>query len=214
MSYVLDALRRAEAERQRGRVPGLDAQPLPVTPTAMTRGAGRGAGLRWLGGLLMLLGALGAAGWLWQRAQRVEPVPARGSALVREPTREPAPPRPSAIAQAPPPPLARTSAPPPATARAPVPAPVREAKALPPSPTAADSRPLTTPPPGFPTMAFNGSIDSPQPSARMLIVNGQVMREGDELQPDLKLERISLRSAVFVWRGQRVEVPTDRPAGR
>ena len=34
MSYVLDALRRAEAERARGAVPGLNTQPLaePAAP--------------------------------------------------------------------------------------------------------------------------------------------------------------------------------------
>ncbi len=34
MSYILDALRRAEAERQRGQVPGLDAQPSGALPDA------------------------------------------------------------------------------------------------------------------------------------------------------------------------------------
>ena len=29
MSYILDALRRADAERERGAVPGLHAQPVP-----------------------------------------------------------------------------------------------------------------------------------------------------------------------------------------
>ena len=30
MSYILDALRRADAERERGNVPGLHAQPMPA----------------------------------------------------------------------------------------------------------------------------------------------------------------------------------------
>jgi general secretion pathway protein B len=32
MSYILDALKRADAERGRGQVPGLNAQPLGASP--------------------------------------------------------------------------------------------------------------------------------------------------------------------------------------
>ena len=45
MSYILDALKRAEAERERGQVPGLNAQPVPV---AAASGSPRRLGL-WLG---------------------------------------------------------------------------------------------------------------------------------------------------------------------
>jgi general secretion pathway protein B len=49
-------------------------------------------------------------------------------------------------------------------------------------------------------------MDSPDPAARMLIVNGRLLREGDSVASDLVLERIALRSAVLRWRGQRIEV--------
>jgi general secretion pathway protein B len=58
----------------------------------------------------------------------------------------------------------------------------------------------------LPPLQFGGAVDSPQASARMLIVNGQVLREGDSLSPGLVLHSIRLRSAVFDWRGQRFEV--------
>jgi general secretion pathway protein B len=48
-------------------------------------------------------------------------------------------------------------------------------------------------------------MDSPLPASRMLIVNGQVFREGDALAPGLTLQTIRLRSAVFEFRGQRFE---------
>lgn len=58
----------------------------------------------------------------------------------------------------------------------------------------------------IPAMGFGGATDSTDASARMLIINGQVFREGDEPVPGLTLERITLRGARFRWQGQRFEV--------
>jgi general secretion pathway protein B len=38
MSYILDALKKADAERERGAVPGLHAQPLPLEPDEVPTG--------------------------------------------------------------------------------------------------------------------------------------------------------------------------------
>ena len=56
-----------------------------------------------------------------------------------------------------------------------------------------------------PALRFGGAMDSPLPASRMLIVNGQVLREGDAVAPGLTLQTIRLRSAVFEFRGQRFE---------
>ncbi|MBL0946487.1 MAG: hypothetical protein IBJ04_19410, partial [Hydrogenophaga sp.] len=94
MSYILDALRRADAERERGRVPGLHTQVPPTrTGDAARSGAGRGARRPWrLALLLIALFALlaVAAGWWF----------GRGSAPVTAQAPAPAP----AVATAPPPP--------------------------------------------------------------------------------------------------------------
>jgi general secretion pathway protein B len=58
-----------------------------------------------------------------------------------------------------------------------------------------------------PAMAISGSVYSPQPASRMLIVNGQVFREGSTLAAGLRLEQIGPKSAVFSVRGQRFELP-------
>jgi general secretion pathway protein B len=58
-----------------------------------------------------------------------------------------------------------------------------------------------------PPMAIGGSVYSPQASARMVVINGQVFQEGSQLAPELKLEQIRPKSAVFSIRGQRFEVP-------
>ena len=75
MSYILDALRRAEAERQRGTVPGLHAQPATGTLPAGPDGPGtaqRGwrPGTWALAGLLLagLLAAAAGLGWLLKPA--------------------------------------------------------------------------------------------------------------------------------------------------
>ena len=75
MSYILDALRRAEAERQRGTVPGLHAQPaigtLPAGPDGPgTAQRGWRPGTWALAGLLLagLLAAAAGLGWLLKPA--------------------------------------------------------------------------------------------------------------------------------------------------
>jgi general secretion pathway protein B len=59
----------------------------------------------------------------------------------------------------------------------------------------------------LPALAMGGSVYSPQPAARMVIVNGQVFQEGAMLAPELQLEQIRPKSAIFSIRGQRFEVP-------
>jgi general secretion pathway protein B len=51
-----------------------------------------------------------------------------------------------------------------------------------------------------------GSIYAEQPSARMVILNGQVFREGDTLSGQLRIEQIRPRSVVLGLRGQRFEL--------
>ena len=58
-----------------------------------------------------------------------------------------------------------------------------------------------------PPLAVGGSVYSPQASVRMVIVNGQVFQEGNSLGPELRLEQIRPKTAVFSIRGQRFEVP-------
>ena len=89
MSYILDALRRADAERQRGAVPGLHAQALAGVPSAGAAAAGAPARrLALAAAALVLLGLAVAAGW-WLRpgaapgaAQVVLPAPAAPSDLA------------------------------------------------------------------------------------------------------------------------------------
>jgi general secretion pathway protein B len=58
----------------------------------------------------------------------------------------------------------------------------------------------------LPRLAVGGAIYSETPSARMVILNGQVWHEGDKPAADTVLEQIRLKSAVLNFRGQRYEV--------
>ena len=192
MSYVLEALRRAEAERQRGHVPGLHAQTLP-SPEAVAAEPDRSSTRRgvWLAGLGLGLLALAVGGWMFARgtgADAVAPI-----ATVAPPT------APVPVVVLPPPPA---------------PAPVQRAPARAASPAAAEDANRVVPfddlPEALrrqmPPMALGGATHSSEPSARMLIINGQIWREGDEPSPGLKLERIELRAAQFSFRNRRFEM--------
>jgi general secretion pathway protein B len=238
MSYILDALRRADAEREGAAVSPLARAPaeplddlLDEEPAAEPRTAPRKA--LWLGGALGALGLLALLAW-WLGSGQEQPLVAVTAAPAQTETQLPAPsPAPVAAPTAPigapvtaPPAPASRAVLPPLTEPprvAPLPTlekpPMRSAVAPvapPPEPKAsAVSEPAHTPalaqlPEAFrrslPAVRISGATYSPLPSARMLIVNGQVHQEGGEPAPGLKIREIKLRSAILEYGGQRFEV--------
>jgi general secretion pathway protein B len=200
MSYILDALRRAESERERGSLPTVHTTPVPAGLADDGGAAARSR--RWVGALavLLLFLLLGAVAGQWWASPRDQPTP------VPAPLPTPAPtlqsqvlPPPSAAPelrrlQAAPPPEAepRPPAPPVAPVRVAAPVPMR---ALP----DALRRQL-------PALTTSGAMYSETPAKRMLIVNGQLLREGEQVAPDLVLEQIQLKSAVLNFKGQRFSI--------
>ena len=59
----------------------------------------------------------------------------------------------------------------------------------------------------MPSLVISGSTYSDNPTYRMLIVNGQVYREGEFLTPDFRLEQIRQKSALFLHNGDTYVVP-------
>lgn len=211
MSYILDALRRAEAERERGNVPGLHTQPV-AAPTAPATPARLQPALLWSSGLGLALLAAALAWWLLARPPVHEPV---AVAVVAAPRPAPAPTpavpvAPEAIAPseavkvvpvtpAPPPPRAAAASVPmmpsaPASVANPAPAIV----------------PWDRLPDGqrrqLPVLAISGAIWSESAANRMLIVSGQLLHEGDTAAPGVVLEQIRPKSAVLRWKDLRYEV--------
>jgi len=216
MSLILDALRKAESERQRGAVPGLHGVTAP--PAAEPAAGGRSRGLTPLRvalGALVLVMAAALVGWLARpsagpslpvaAAPSMAPaaVPAAAPAplplVVSAPPVLPAEP-PVAAAPLPAAPAAATASPPPpplpAASRAPIVTQVRRLADLPPE----QRREL-------PALAVSGSVWSDQPGARFVVLDGQVLREGDRLAAGLVLVKLAPRSATLRWRDGLIEVP-------
>lgn len=55
----------------------------------------------------------------------------------------------------------------------------------------------------LPTLTIGGAMYSEIPAQRMLIINSQVLREGDTVAPELVLEAIQLKAAIFRFKGYR-----------
>lgn len=252
MSYILDALRRADAERERerGGVPDLNAQPSPELGAGPAARPGRRSRLPWILGALVLALLLPLVGWLLADPG---PTPGVGAAApAAAPARPADPPAPPAARETAPPadddaaglggdaaadladdplepqaPLAATPRPAPGAAPRPAARPAEAATAAP-SPPALPAAPATASPAAAPTggprvhalnelppairaevpqFNFGGSMYSEDPRSRMLIVEGQVLREGDAIGPQMRLVQIRPKSAVFDYKGYRYEVP-------
>lgn len=150
MSYILDALKKAESERERGLVPGLHTQALPATAPASPPG-GVVRPLLYGGGLALLL-ALGSATFVLWRGAVPSGLPAPGAVTPTVPQ-----PTSNAISVA----ATGSAAPaqPPAPA-APAPAPVAQIPIAKP-PVTPDNRPGTPP---APVADANPAASRPRPS--------------------------------------------------
>lgn len=137
MSYILDALRRAEAERGRGGVPGLHSQAVPVPGAAPV--PERTAASPWLMASAGVAVAAVAVAGTWWVMQRPAPAPVVVAAAPA-PAAVPAAPQPATVAIAPAP-AAQVA---PAAVLAPAPAPAVEASA--PEPRPAEKRSAAPPP--------------------------------------------------------------------
>jgi len=235
VSLILDALRRAdsERERERGAVPGLHAQQVAVAPLSP-----RPAGVPpWL--WVVIVAALGLllalAAWFVARGgmspQVAAPAVAQLPAAPVPAPAVPAMPPPSAQAAIAAPALPGASAaeaqpvaePAPwpaadgsrradvATPAAPLPAgEARAAQSGAAAPVEAPVTPREQLPENLraqlPPLAVGGSIYSSNPPDRSVIIDGRILRENDRLAADLTLEQIRPKSAVLRFRGYRFEI--------
>lgn len=204
MSYILDALRKADAQRERDPARGIHAQP---APPASGRSAGTIARGAWIATAAVV--AASAAWWAW--AQRA--TPPRLEPVVAAPVATPDPPPAPVVNVA-------TSVSPPAPA--PLPAPVVRAPERVVAAKKEASATAAAPAPDrvfavaelpadvlreLPKLAISGGVHSENAAQRLLIVGGQVVNEGAELAPGVVLEQIRARTAVLRFRGYKYSVP-------
>ena len=217
MSYILDALKKADAQRERDPARGIHAQGA-TTPRADPPVAGAIA--PWLWGVAAVAAvSLALAAWQLMKPQPVtvapgvrvlpQPAPAPAAAPVAAapavvasavlPAAPPAAAAPIAAAPAPARVARAASAPRPAASAA-----AASAAAAAAAPAAAEQLlPASQLPGDVPKLAISGGVYSDNPAQRMLVVNGQVVNEGAELAPGLVLEQIRPRTAVLRHRGLR-----------
>lgn len=228
MSYILEALKKSQAERQLGELPSIHAPQVQLHDGAASASARRTPVWLALGGVTV---AVAAALLLWQLWQADAAAPAAAAVV------------PAVLAQAVPAPLP-VAAPPAAVAPAPVAAsvppaataapvhharPVAEPKqetpgqaapppvaapapAVPPTPAAEESVPgmRDLPEPiqrQIPAIAIGGYIYSKNPADRLLLIDKVLRHEGEELAPGLVLEKLQPKAAIFSFKGYRYRVP-------
>jgi general secretion pathway protein B len=234
MSYILEALKKSQAERQLGELPSIHAAQLSL------HGAPASGGRRRLSAWLALgavTAAVAGALLLWQPWQAAAQPPATVPAVLAQAVPAPVPAPGSAAAPAPaaaPVPAPAPAAPPAATA-----APVHHAVAVPepqqetpgqaappvavnaavppaapavPVPAAEEAVPglRDLPEPiqrQIPPVAIGGYIYSKNPADRLLLIDKVLRHEGEELAPGLVLEKLQPKAAVFNFKGYRYRVP-------
>ena len=227
MSYILDALKRAEAERERGAVPGLHAQ--QVATAAPRTAAIVRSRIALLTVVALVLGGIAAGLWLWRAPETEVNVAAVQPVVVRPSVPAPAVQAPATVPSLPsvvPQPL--PAAPPavvpmavPAPAAAPTPSAVAQVaspKPLPSSLAKASAAPVAAPAPAvvpllaelaedirrqIPALTVTGAVYSENPAQRLLLVNGLVLSQGAQVAPELIVEEIGVRSSVLSFRGAR-----------
>lgn len=220
MSYILEALKKAQAERQLGNSPTLHA---PTLQGAEQRPAARFSVpmLAAVVGMAAVIGVLLVL--VWRPSEPAAPaVPANApvvaaplaaatvAAAPAEPTPLPAPVAdlPPSVAN-----LARATASAPAAAvvaAAPTPAPAAAAA----KPAVAAEEPVANlrelPEPiqrSIPPVTVGGYIYSKNAADRLLLVDKVLRREGEEVAPGLILEKLQPKEAVFNFKGYRYRVP-------
>jgi general secretion pathway protein B len=216
MSYILDALRRADSERERGLVPGIHAQPVPVvSPEDVSRGRPK----PWVWVVVgVTLGLLMPLAWLLFGRDAPTQTGDAVAALAPPPP-IPAPPERSA-----PEPAGTLPAAPPAFS-----VPDRPIERR---PTSTEVQPVARKPAApaasaapaveervyarnelpdeirrqLPALTIGGSIYSSNPANRFLVINGLVVYEKGELGPEHVLELIKPKAAVLRFKGYRYEI--------
>jgi general secretion pathway protein B len=217
MSYILEALKKAQAERQLGNAPTIHAPHLhhaaPRLPAVKRSGV-----------LALAAGAavVAAAGWFaWsQRAPAPVAVLTPPAPVAVAPVAAPAAapiPVPAPVTVVTPAPVA---SPPPAVARVePV---VRPRKAaVPAAPVSPVAAPTPTPveeniryakdlpleiQQQLPRVGFGGYMYSDNAADRLVLVDKTLRHEGEEIAPGLMLEKLLPKGAVLNYRGTRYRV--------
>jgi general secretion pathway protein B len=213
MSYILDALKKADSERRLGELPGLHTQPQPGRAAPQQATLWQRCAL-WivLAGLILAIVAL-----TWQMNS---PVSAPVQLVAARPMPTTPPPLAATVAnELPlPPPLPKVTprpepvARPVALTRAAVPEPAKKPVDTKPADTTAQASVIAMAdlPDNvrreLPPLAVGGSMYSDNPADRMLLLDKRLVHEGDEIAPGLVLENLKPKAATLRFKGYRFRI--------
>ena len=218
MSFILDALKKAQSQRKSDAASGTPAQLAPATPLEKKPSLW-GKPLIWVAlAALVVISSLLA--WLrpWQTAS-----PARVAANLPKPPQKPialpkaatpASPQASVGATTPSTPTAARPAPPVKAAAPKIAEPIKpEEKKLPPPAAPFNKNRVVTLrelpeeiQKEIPTLAVGGYMYSDRHADRMLLVNKELYHEGNKVAPGLTLEKMTSDAAVFNYKGYHFRI--------
>ncbi|GJI88359.1 general secretion pathway protein GspB [Duganella hordei] len=212
MSYILEALKKAQAERQLGTAPTLHAPTLQTAEQAAGANRRKPMMLALLGmGVVILVLVLLAI--VLRPGQQGQPEVAQQAAAPAAKL-PPKAPRPDLVLKATPAEApAAVPLPPPVATITPQPRPQPAAAVQLPS-KAAPEEPVMNlrdlPEPiqrSIPQIAVGGYIYSKNAADRLLLIDKVLRHEGEEVAPGLTLEKLQPKEAVFNFKGYRYRVP-------
>ncbi len=195
MSYILEALKKSERERQQGQTPDLYA--VHGEAPGFERAIPHRPRLLLWAGLCTLIAALGG-GFLWYGGGTTTDNPGE-SPLKTELVAPAVPPAAAMEANAEP-----EVAPDPAEKPPVLPA---AESAAPPATAPAKGR--ITIRPELPTLRFSGHTYSEERSRRMIMVNNRIVREGDWIDTNIRLEEITWEGVILDHQGVQLKVKTQ-----
>ena len=205
MSYILEALKKAQAERQLGSAPTLHAVPVGAAPHGAIGARRRPV---WIAlAAVALAAALGVAAWQFKApgakpaapdVVAAAPTPAVvAPPLAVVPSTSPEP-KPKPVVARPPPAPVKASAP----AAPAMPAPIAEEETLQTLRQLPEAIQRSVPP-----LIFGGYMYSKNPADRLLLIDKTLRHEGEEVAPGLVLEKLLPKAAVMNFKGYRYRVP-------
>jgi general secretion pathway protein B len=218
MSLILEALRKSEAERRRGEMPGLRAE---LPPPVSTQRAPLRRALPWIAVAAMACIALAFAFHPWSReTASTTPVPVASNSDAG-PIRMQPKPRPAIaprvetprIAEREPPkpqPTPKAATPAPAPVAEPAPEPVRGPEPIQPASTDAKETAVNALPAdlrkALPPLQLSMHMWNPDPAKRFVILDGERHVEGDSVGP-MRIRRIDADGVLFDWQGRSIRLP-------
>lgn len=223
MSYILDALKKSDRERQRGKAPGLNSIHEPHDPSPEDRSSRQQVKYIFTAIGIILLISIPAMTW-YSMKDFTSPPPSGVIKETKETTAKPEKDlRPTPTTESPklkdndrtsPPPPSQITARPEKTILTPdqtnPPQEEKEITASPPSHKPPEIPDIESLPPSIqttiPDLHFAGHTYSENPAQRLIIINDNILREGDKINSTIKLVEITWTGVILDQNGRQFAV--------